>query len=81
MMLTLHPATYVYMLFQSAMPTFVFIKNRQTLETIKGANPAAIEGALRKHAGAPQRDFTEGPAAPQDKALQGHVSFSASMLS
>jgi hypothetical protein len=56
------------------MPTFVFIKNRETIENIKGANPAAIEGALRKHAGEPQRDYAEAGAAPQDKALQGHVS-------
>jgi len=59
----------------SAMPTFVFIKNRQTLETIKGANPAAIEAAIRKHAGPPQRNYVEsasGAQAPQDKALQGH---------
>jgi hypothetical protein len=59
------------------MPTFVFIKNRQTLETIKGANPAAIEAAIRKHAGPPQRNYVEsasGAQAPQDKALQGHVS-------
>ena len=59
------------------MPTFVFIKNRQTLETIKGANPAAIEAAIRKHAGPPQRNYVEsasGAQAPHDKALQGHVS-------
>lgn len=55
------------------MPTFIFIKNRQTLETIKGANPAAIEAAIRKHAGAPQRDYVEAGATPADKALQGHV--------
>lgn len=58
---------------QSAMPTFIFLKNRQTLETIKGANPAAIEAAIRKHAGAPQRDYVEAGSAPVDKALQGHV--------
>lgn len=58
------------------MPTFVFIKNRQTIETIKGANPAAIEAAIRKHAGAPQRDYIEAGSAPADKALQGHVSLS-----
>lgn len=55
------------------MPSFVFIKNGRERETIKGANPSAIEGALRKHAGPPQRDFVAGPSAPQDKALQGHV--------
>lgn len=57
------------------MPTFVFIKNRQTLDTIKGANPAVIELTLKRLAGAPQRDFSEAgmSGAPQDKALQGHV--------
>lgn len=55
------------------MPTFIFIKHRQTLETIKGANPAAIEAAIRKHAGAPQHDYVEAGMTPADKALQGHV--------
>jgi len=60
----------------SAMPTFVFIKNRQTLEMIKGANPAAIEAAIRKHAGLPQPDYVEGSGSsgPVDKALAGHTS-------
>jgi len=62
----------------SAMPTFVFIKGRQTVETVKGANPAAIEAAIRKHAGPPQRDYVEGSSsgssAPADKALAGHSS-------
>lgn len=35
----------------SAMPTFVFIKSAQVVETIKGANAGAIENALRKHSG------------------------------
>ncbi|TIB73037.1 thioredoxin-domain-containing protein [Wallemia mellicola] len=35
----------------SAMPTFIFIKSGQVIETIKGANASAIENALRKHSG------------------------------
>lgn len=49
------------------------MKGQQTLETIKGANPAAIETAIRKHAGPPQRDYVEAGSSPVDKALQGHV--------
>ncbi|EIM20108.1 thioredoxin-domain-containing protein [Wallemia mellicola CBS 633.66] len=35
----------------SAMPTFIFIKSGQVIETIKGANASAIENALGKHSG------------------------------
>ena len=63
----------------SAMPTFIFIKNRQTLETVKGANPAAIEAAIRKHAGPPQRNYVEGSSSssqadPAAKQLGSHTS-------
>ncbi|TIA88359.1 hypothetical protein E3P99_02627 [Wallemia hederae] len=34
----------------SAMPTFVFIKGGQVVDTVKGANAAGIEAAIKKHA-------------------------------
>lgn len=66
----------------SAMPTFVYIKNRQTVETIKGANPAAIEAALQRHAGPPQRNYVEGPSGsgttdPDSKVLGSHSSLNS----
>lgn len=50
------------------------MKNRQELETIKGANPTAIKTAIDKRAGPAQRNYVEAGASPADKALQGHVS-------
>lgn len=49
------------------------MKNREVVETVKGANPAAIQAAIEKYAGRPQKDYVEAGASPVDKALQGHV--------
>uniref|UniRef100_A0A915JYT3 Thioredoxin n=1 Tax=Romanomermis culicivorax TaxID=13658 RepID=A0A915JYT3_ROMCU len=34
----------------NCMPTFKFIKNKQVLETLEGANGSKIEEAVKKHA-------------------------------
>ena len=33
----------------SAMPTFIFIRSNTILETVRGANPAGIENAIKKY--------------------------------
>jgi len=35
----------------SAMPTFVFIKNSQKIDQVRGADPRSLEATIRKHAG------------------------------
>lgn len=35
----------------SAMPTFVFLKGETKIDLLRGANPGALKGALRRHAG------------------------------
>ena len=48
------------------MPTFQFYKNRVKIDEVKGADPAALEKAIQKHAG--------GDAADSDVGVKGHVS-------
>lgn len=31
------------------MPTFLFLKSGKVVETLKGANPSALEAAIKKH--------------------------------
>jgi thioredoxin-like negative regulator of GroEL len=67
---------------QTAVPTFVFFKNGRQLteDTVKGANPKAVEAAIEKLAGKAQPNYVEAGTSPADKALQGHVSPSHAVL-
>ncbi|CAD6892069.1 unnamed protein product [Tilletia controversa] len=40
-----------------AMPTFIFIKNRSVIETIKGADPSKLSSTVQKHASASAGSF------------------------
>ncbi|KAG8913551.1 hypothetical protein FRC01_004486 [Tulasnella sp. 417] len=42
----------------AAMPTFVFIKDGQKVDQVRGANPSALEATIRKHAGAGSGAFS-----------------------
>jgi len=35
----------------SAMPTFIFVKGDTVVETVRGANPGALESTIKKYAG------------------------------
>eukprot|EP00128_Syssomonas_multiformis_P012279 Colp12_sorted_trinity150504_noHs@17698 len=55
-----------------AMPTFQFFRNLAKLDEIKGADPTALENAIRRHYQA--NDADTGKASSSDAANGGHAS-------
>lgn len=56
----------------SAMPTFIMLKGRNAVETMRGADPAGLEALVRKHA--PATAASGSGSAPVEKGLEGFVS-------
>jgi thioredoxin-related protein len=53
----------------SAMPTFIFIKNGQRIDELRGANAAKLEQLIQKHSGAGGAEEEESDL----KLPAGHV--------
>ncbi|KAG9123602.1 hypothetical protein FRC07_014584 [Ceratobasidium sp. 392] len=57
---------------KNAMPTFLFIKNKTVVETVRGGDKTALENALRTHSppAPPPTSLGEGPSKDESAASQ-----------
>ena len=49
------------------MPTFVFLRNKIKIDTLKGSNPAALEEKIKQW-------YSEEEGEEEEPAVKGHVS-------
>jgi len=62
----------------SAMPTFLFIKNKSPVDTLRGANPAQLQALVAKHSSGSAAGGAGGSFAGKGQALGDESSAGAS---